>query len=68
MTTPPQPKEPELPCFVPDEEDHLERDVPKCPNLRWEGDDVGSASTADEDQTGLPDRSMPVGRAEMNSH
>lgn len=37
-TTSPQPGEQELPCFVPDEDDPHEREVPKSPNLRWDDD------------------------------
>ena len=43
MTKSLQPEEQERPCFVPDEDDPYERELPKCPNLRWEDDDVGPA-------------------------
>jgi len=44
MTSTPEPDEPERPCFVPEEDDPQEREVPRCPNLRWEDEKVGLES------------------------
>jgi hypothetical protein len=50
MTTPPQPDAPELPCFVPDDADPNDFELPMYISLKWDDD---------EDQVGLPDQSVP---------
>lgn len=60
MTSKPEPDELERPCFVPDEDDPHEREVPMSVTLCWDDDVRRGPDVAERTEGLLPGTSTPA--------